>query len=93
LPKKIARLIMPYKQKTTPVVKYGNIQEVMRNKLKRSYFSFRYNPDGTCYYQLGDHKFTIEDFEKRYPIELMPSFKKGENSDRTKNWMYNKKSY
>lgn len=84
---------MAYRLKSKPIVKYGNIQEVIKNKYRRSLFLFRYNPDGTCYYELGGIRLTIEQFEERYPIELIPFFNKGENSDRTKNWIYNKKSY
>jgi hypothetical protein len=84
---------MPYKQKSALPVKYGNIQEVMENKLKRCKFSFRYNPDGTCYYEMGEYRLSVEEFENKYPIEILPLFRKGENSDRTKNWLYNKKSY
>lgn len=84
---------MPYKQKSAPAVKYGNIQEVVKNKLKRRQFLFRFNPDGSCYYELGEYRISVEDFERKYPIEILPLCKKGENSDRTKNWLYNKKSY
>jgi hypothetical protein len=84
---------MPYKLRSAPLVKYGNIQEVMQNKLKRNKYLFRYNPDGSHYYELGEYQLSVEDFESKYPIEIMPLYRKGENSDKTKNWMYNKKSY
>ena len=84
---------MPYKQKNVPIVKYGNIQEVLKNKYERNKYLFSYNPNGNCYYELGEYKLTVEQFESKYPIEIMPLFIKGENSDKTKNWLYNKKSY
>lgn len=84
---------MSYKQRGLPPVKYGNIQEVLKNKNQRNKYLFRFNPDGTCYYELGEYKLTAEEFESKYPIEIMPLFRKGENSDKTKNWLYNKKSY
>lgn len=70
----------------------ANVCEVMKMKQERAKFTFRITPEGTGY--LVDGKLISEkEFDAMYPTQLKPSMKKGRNSDRTKNWMFDEKSY
>ena len=71
----------------------GNVKEVLENKLIRSKYTFTYECNGDGYYTVDGEKITIEEFNILFPIELKPPAPKGENYDRTKNWLHGNKSY
>ena len=71
----------------------GNVKEVMANKLARSKYTFTYKSNEDCYYTVDKKKLTIEEFNTLFPIEFKPPAPKGENYDRTKNWLHGDKSY
>lgn len=84
---------MPKRKLENPIMAITNLQEVIKNKQERNKYMFTYEPNGLCYYTVNGKKINPIDFDKMFPIEFKRSLKKGENSDRTKNWIYNKKSY
>lgn len=84
---------MPRRKKENPIDVVSNLQEVIKNKNERNKYTFTYEPNGLCYYTVNGKKINPIDFDKMYPIVLKKSLKKGQNSDRTKNWINDMKSY
>jgi hypothetical protein len=84
---------MPRRKKENPIELIINLHEVIKNKQERNKYSFTYEPNGLCYYNIGEQKINPIAFDKMFPIEFKRGFKKGENSDRTKNWINDLKSY
>jgi len=84
---------MPRRKKENPIDAISNLHEVIKNKNERNKYSFTFEPNGLCYYTIGDRKINVIDFEKMFPIDFKRNFRKGENSDRTKNWINDVKSY
>ena len=84
---------MPRKPRENPINNISNLAKMMENKIKRNSYIFTYNCDGTNYYKVDGEEVSVKDFEERFPINLVFRADKGENSDKTKNWMQDKKSY
>lgn len=75
-----------------------NVAEYVNNKTIRDNLPFTILPSGESYYTFNGEKISPDRLEKLLPITVpivnidMKRYK-GENSDRTKNWFYDKKSY
>ena len=51
-------------------------------------------PDGTCFYKTEMGNIPFKEFEEMYPLGIITKYtEKGDNSDRTKAWMQDKRSY
>jgi len=64
-----------------------NIIEVVKNKELRSRFTFTYESTGNYYYTDGINTYSVEAFDRIYPIILKRIYPKGKNSDGTKSWI------
>lgn len=64
-----------------------NLTEVLKNKELRSKFTFTYESSGNYYYTDGSITYSVEAFDKIYPVVLKRIYPKGKNFDGTKNWM------
>lgn len=70
-----------------------NIQEIVKNKALRNLYIFTYKPDGKNYYTVNSKKISVDQFNEMFPIQLTKHNPKGNNYDKTKNWMHGEKSY
>jgi hypothetical protein len=75
-----------------------NVAEYIKNKQIRDSLPFTIRPTGEAVYILNGSDITPEQLEKLFPttdpiVSVDLKKYKGENSDKTKNWFYGKKSY
>lgn len=74
-------------------IKVSNISQVVNNQLTRAYTPFTINEEGKGFYVVGEVLIPEEEFNNLHPVQLLPLHNKGNNSDRTKNWLHGGKSY
>lgn len=79
------------RQKTA--IKVGNISQVVTNQAIRSYTPFTINEEGEGFYRVGEELIPEHEFNRLHPVQLLPLHRKGNNQDRTKNWLHDEKSY
>lgn len=62
--------------------KISNLKEVIRNKLLRNLFTFRFDGhSGKGYYIMGERRLTVKQFNDEFPIEPLPVRLKGKDPD------------
>lgn len=83
---------MPTKLRPLNAIKIGNATQHVKNLLIRRYTPYRITPEGE-YYLLDGELIPVKDFNKMYPLDLLPIQRKGCNSDRTKNWIHGQQSF
>lgn len=71
----------------------ANIAEVVKNKEIRYSYIYRYEPSGKGYYIKGKEIIGEKEFNEKYPIEIKAPPPKGDNPDKSKNWIYDRKAY
>jgi hypothetical protein len=79
--------------RNNPPPKIINLAEVIRNKNERNKHSFVYKGNGESYYLMKGKKVSVKDFNKKFPIDYVYDAGKGDNKDKKKNWINDKKSY
>lgn len=86
-------MIMPTKIRPANSIKVSNIAAVIKRKYFRMYTPYRITPNEE-YYLVNGEKVSVSQFNILYPeISLLPIRNKGGNSDRTKNWLHDQKSF
>ena len=81
-------------EKAKNALKVTNISNVLESEQRRNNVPFVFNPNGESYYIHEREEINESQFNRLYPLEkLIKTAYKGENSDRTKNWMQDQKSY
>lgn len=81
-------------EKAKNALKVTNISNVLASEKKRNDTPFVFNPNGESYYLHEGKEINESQFNRLYPVEkLIKTAYKGENSDKTKNWMHDGKSY
>ena len=84
---------MPTKIRPVNAIKVSNVCAALERKRFRLNTPSRITPEGE-FYLLDGVEVPVQEFNKMFPeISLVPVAKKGGNSDRTKNWMHDAKSY
>ena len=81
------------KNKTRSAIKVGNISQVVNNQTKRAYTPFVIDEQGQGFYRVGELLIPEAEFNRLHPVQLLPIHRKGNNQDRTKNWLHDEKSY
>ena len=78
--------------KRKSAIKVAGIGEYVANKTMRAKAIFTITPDGSFYFVEGERIGEAE-FNKKYPLTLKPIAFKGENQDRSKNWINDEPCY
>lgn len=71
----------------------GNIENVITNKIKRAQYTFTYKSKRVNYYLVEGKMLTVKEFNLLFPIDVLPKYTKGLNSDRSHAWINGEKSY
>lgn len=75
-------------------LKVTNITNVLQSESLRANTPFVFIPGAESYYLHEGKEVEQRQFEKDYPLaKFIKTAYKGENSDRTKNWINDEKSY
>lgn len=71
----------------------ANISQVVNNKTVLKYTPYRIDFERGNFYLVNGCEVPAKEFESNYPVMLLPSASSGNNCDKRKLWMQNKKSY